>query len=183
MSCFFYKTQCYWNSFYAKGIVKLGTVIQMNVPVWTIGNKGSVYLHGEMYGYWDAPIWGDGRIFLQARERKSKIEIEANATFFNNISIVARCSIKIGDAFLWGDGVKIVDTDFHEVDPLNRHISAGKCAAVKIGNNVWLGSGDIVLKGVRIEDHSVVATGSIVTKDIPSRVIAGGVPAKVIRSI
>ena len=54
---------------------------------------------------------------------------------------------------------------------------------IHIGENCWLGAGVIVLPGVSIGDNSVIGAGSIVTKDIPSNVVAFGNPCKVIRSI
>ena len=54
---------------------------------------------------------------------------------------------------------------------------------IHIGNNVWLGGDVKVLGGVTIGDNTIIGTGSIVTKDIPSNVIAVGNPCKVIRSI
>ena len=54
---------------------------------------------------------------------------------------------------------------------------------VEIGNNVWIASGVIVCGGVKIGDNSVIAAGSVVTRDVPAGVLAGGVPCKVIREI
>ena len=54
---------------------------------------------------------------------------------------------------------------------------------VHIGNNVWIGSGSIILPGVTIGDNAVIGAGSVVTKDIPNDMIAVGSPARVIRSI
>ena len=54
---------------------------------------------------------------------------------------------------------------------------------VIIGNNVWLGSNVKVLKGVSIGDNSIISAGSVVTKSVPENVIAGGIPAKVIKDI
>ena len=55
-------------------------------------------------------------------------------------------------------------------------------AHIVIGNDVWLGTGVIVLAGVTIGDGCVVAAGAVVTKDIPAGSIAGGVPARVLRA-
>ena len=54
---------------------------------------------------------------------------------------------------------------------------------VHIGNNVWLGAGVIVMPGVTIGDNSVIGAGSVVTKDIPSNVVAVGNPCKPIKEI
>jgi acetyltransferase-like isoleucine patch superfamily enzyme len=56
-------------------------------------------------------------------------------------------------------------------------------APVKIGAHVWIGFNSIILKGVTIGDRSVVAAGSVVTKDIPADVLVAGNPARVIRSL
>ena len=51
---------------------------------------------------------------------------------------------------------------------------------IRIGSDVWLGAGVVITAGVTIGDHSVIAAGAVVTKDIPAGVIAGGIPAKVL---
>lgn len=61
---------------------------------------------------------------------------------------------------------------------LKQRMEEGK---IVIGDNVWVGAGVIVLPGVSIGDDAVIAAGAVVTADIPAGVIAGGVPAKVIR--
>ncbi|XXV05656.1 DapH/DapD/GlmU-related protein [Sorangium sp. So ce1335] len=62
------------------------------------------------------------------------------------------------------------------------HILASK-PRFKIGDNVWLGAGVIVLPGVTIGDNTVVGAGAVVTRDLPANVLAVGNPARVIRSI
>lgn len=56
-------------------------------------------------------------------------------------------------------------------------------AQITIGNNVWIGQKVVVMDGVTIGDNSIVATGAIVTKDVPPFTIVGGVPAKVIKTM
>lgn len=53
--------------------------------------------------------------------------------------------------------------------------------AVRVGNDVWIGANALVLDGVSINDGAIVAAGAVVTKDVPSYAIVGGVPAKIIR--
>lgn len=134
-------------------------------------------------GYVPAPRLGSGEILLQARGKDSYISIGRHTVTSNNIAVVAMISIEIGENCQIGDLVTIYDSDFHAVNPASRKKSTGEVAPVTIGNNVWLGSRVMVLKGVTIGDNTVVAAGSIVTKSLPPNVVAAGIPAKVVREI
>lgn len=114
---------------------------------------------------------------------KSNISIGAGTTTSNNISIVACSKISIGENCQIGDLVTIYDCDFHEINPETRNNSVGEIIPVEIGNNVWLGSRVMVLKGVNIGDHCVITAGSIVTTSIPERTLAAGIPARINRKI
>ncbi len=63
------------------------------------------------------------------------------------------------------------------------HLGYTKVACVKIGNNVFVGAGSIVLPGVAIADNVIIGAGSVVTKDVPEGMIAVGNPARVISSV
>lgn len=58
-----------------------------------------------------------------------------------------------------------------------------KIAPVKIGDNVWIGAGAIILPGVTIGDYSVVAAGAVVNRNVPSGVLVAGIPARIIKKI
>ena len=100
-------------------------------------------------------------------------------------SFCAAQSVKIGSRCLIGANALVTDCDFHALKPEGRRhnsdISDIGCAPVVIEDNVWLGANVTVLKGVRIGRDTVVAAGSIVTKDLPEGVLAAGTPAKVIK--
>ncbi len=66
---------------------------------------------------------------------------------------------------------------------LRMDTNAKNAKAVKIGNNVWIGAGVHINQGVTIGDNTIIGSGSVVTKDIPSNVVAVGVPCKVSREI
>ncbi|MEM6633826.1 MAG: acyltransferase [Bacteroidota bacterium] len=102
---------------------------------------------------------------------------------FSGVVISAMERVEIGDNLLCGANVLITDFDFHYVDPTKRHIPGSKSAPVIIEDNVWLGINTVVLKGVRIGENSVIAANSLVIKDIPPNVIAGGNPCKVIKEL
>ena len=69
----------------------------------------------------------------------------------------------------------------HDIDPEKRYMLDP--APIHIGKRVWIGSNVVVTKGVTIGDNSVIAAGAVVTKDVPANVVAGGVPAKVLKQI
>lgn len=98
---------------------------------------------------------------------------------FCNCDTKIRCKkkITIGENVAIAHDVLITDCDGHLID-VNAESDA---AEVKIGNHVWIGTKSIILKGVSIGDGSVVAAGSVVTKNFPEHVLVGGNPAKIIR--
>lgn len=88
--------------------------------------------------------------------------------------------IYIGDGTFIGHNVVMATLD-HDLDPEKRHVLYP--APIRIGNRVWIGSNVVITKGVTIGDNSVIAAGAVVNRDIPANVVAGGVPAKVLKSI
>ena len=99
-----------------------------------------------------------------------------------NLTLVDDTDIYIGDAVMIGPNVTIA-TAGHPVDPELRRKVAQFNIPVRIGNNVWIGAGAVILPGVTIGDDSVIGAGSIVTKDIPAGVVAVGNPCRVLRPI
>ena len=71
----------------------------------------------------------------------------------------------------------------HPLDVEQRNAGLEYAHPIHIGNNVWIGGGVKIMSGVTIGDNTVIAAGSVVTKDIPSNVLAGGVPCRVIRKL
>jgi len=104
----------------------------------------------------------------------------------NNVFVNHGCSfldlggITIEDDVLIGPQVKLV-TENHPVDPANRKSLDLKSIVVK--KNAWIGAGSVILPGVTIGENSIVAAGAVVTQDVPSNTIVGGVPAKHIKNI
>lgn len=80
--------------------------------------------------------------------------------------------ITIGDGTLFGESVKIYCHN-HNYKYISRHIKEQgySCASVSIGKHCWIGSNVIILKGVKIGDNSVIGTGCVVYKDVPSNTV------------
>jgi len=109
--------------------------------------------------------------------------IIGNHCGFSSTAVSAAESIEIGENVLCGANVIVTDTDWHCVNPEHRIDHIPPSAPVFIKNNVWLGMNVIILKGVTIGENTVVAAGSIVTKDLPEGVVAAGHPAKIVRHL
>jgi len=177
-----------WNKFVLLPYKILGNLIidstvRFYVPVRCDGEGKVLISKGTKLGARIALSIGNGSILLQARYPKSKIRIGENCLFSNNVSVVAVESVEIGDYCLIGDMVTIIDSDFHGIDPDKRISDFVLTLPIKIENNVWLGSRVIIQKGVTIGANSIVTPNAVVTSSIPPNSIAGGVPARVIRSI
>ena len=97
---------------------------------------------------------------------------------FSGTVVSAFLSITIGNNVRCGANTLITDSDWHFDDP-----RSGLSKAILIENNVWLGEGVKVLKGVTIGENSVIGAGSVVTKSVPPNVIAAGNPCKIIKQI
>lgn len=159
----------------------IGPRVLFNVPVRSSG-LGSLEIGGSnCFGFPLSARVGTGEILIQPRDANAEIVIGEGNAFSNNVAIVANERITIGDQCRIGDQVAILDCDFHELDPGTRNRSQGRTAPVEIGNNVWLGSRVMILKGVTIGDNSVVGAMSMVNRSIPPNCLAAGFPARVVR--
>lgn len=90
--------------------------------------------------------------------------------------------IEFGDRCLLGPGVHAY-TPTHPIDPEERATGRERGRPVTVGDDVWIGGRAVLNPGVTIGDGAVVASGSVVTEDVPDRVVAGGNPAQILREI
>ncbi|MCE9683699.1 sugar O-acetyltransferase [Halomonas alkalisoli] len=103
--------------------------------------------------------------------------------FFNfNCVILDVAQVTIGNHVLFGPGVQVY-TATHPLDAEQRRSGLEAAKPITIGDDVWIGGGAILSPGVTIGARSVIGAGSVVTKDIPADVFAGGNPCRVIRSL
>lgn len=110
--------------------------------------------------------------------------ITVGESFYANHNLI----IQDGAGVSFGDNVFIAPnccftTAEHAIDPEMRKAGVEIAKPIKVGNNVWIGAGCTILAGVEIGDNTVIGAGSVVTRSIPSNVVAVGVPCKVLREI
>lgn len=115
--------------------------------------------------------------------RHAQIVIGSNVGISTSL-LYARSKIVIEDNVLIGGGCQLLDSDFHSLDYWERvHNGDNKAKSlpIVIQEGAFVGASSIILKGVTIGKHSIVAAGSVVSKSIPAGEIWGGNPAKFIR--
>ena len=129
----------------------------------------------------------DGIVMIRSFTYRAGVTVEPGATLtigdgsLVNQGVNIHCSteITIGTRVQIGDLSCIYDTSFHALDASTPVIKA----PVRIEDEVWLARNVTVLPGVTIGRGSVVATGAIVTEDVPPGVLVAGIPAKVVRKL
>jgi acetyltransferase-like isoleucine patch superfamily enzyme len=165
---------------------------------WKINIGKNARFNGKCYfeRYPGTKIFiGDNCTFL-SRENSNKIGINrpcaistqkspfpaeiriGNNCGFSGTVIAAFKGIIIGNNVKCGANTLITDSDWHSDD-----YRSGEPANVIIGDNVWLGEGVKILKGVTIGRNALIGAGSVVTKDIPSDVVAAGNPCIIIKTM
>lgn len=133
-----------------------------------------------------------GPIHVGGSERRTAFRIGKSGVFtmkdgsgMSNSTISCFKEITIGERTIIGGGCEIMDTDFHEINPLDRANKIGNihCAPIVIGDDVFIGGLSTIKRGVTIGKGSLIGTGSLVIKNIPAHEIWGGVPAKFIKKM
>jgi acetyltransferase-like isoleucine patch superfamily enzyme len=101
--------------------------------------------------------------------------VNQNCTFYD------LGGLHIADDVMIGPNVSLI-TSGHPLDPATRRACV-TARPITIERNVWIAAGATIIGGVTVGENSVVAAGSVVTKDVPPNTLVGGNPARVIRSI
>ncbi|WP_421385217.1 sugar O-acetyltransferase [Bacillus salacetis] len=104
--------------------------------------------------------------------------------FFANFdcTILDVCEVRFGDNCMLAPGVHIY-TATHPLDPAERNSGREYAKPITFGDNVWIGGSSIINPGVTVGDNVVIASGAVVTKDIPDNVVVGGNPARIIKQL
>ena len=137
-----------------------------------IGRSGRIEL-----GRWS---WvGHG---CKLRSHEGMISIGAKTVMGQECTISAYQHVSIGRECVIADRVMLIDFDHGVVDvetPIR--LQGIYKRDVRVGNNVWMGYGACILRGVTVGDNAVIGTNAVVTRDVPANAVVAGVPARVLR--
>jgi acetyltransferase-like isoleucine patch superfamily enzyme len=133
---------------------------------------------------WSNPLVADHRVLFATWSAEAHIQIGDRFRMTGG-TICALDRVLIGDDVIIGANCVLADTDFHPLGAAERlePVSQLTAAPITIGDNVFIGARSMILKGVTVGRGAVIGAGSIVTRSIPSNVVAAGNPAAVVGEV
>ncbi|MFT4632826.1 MAG: acetyltransferase-like isoleucine patch superfamily enzyme [Candidatus Azotimanducaceae bacterium] len=170
----------YAQHFIAPQLTSLGDGYHLMKP-WNIRLHGAHIVMGENLHIVTA---SDRQVALSTwhfEEHQGHIDIGDHCLLCPGVRIDSASHISIGNNCMLAAGSYLTDADWHDI--YDRTRTVGKTDPIVLADNVWVGDGAIVCKGVSIGANSVIGAGSVVTQDIPANVIAAGNPAKVVKAL
>ncbi len=175
----------FFNNIFNFFILRMNAVKHGKADIFgilVVNNKGSIEIGDRARinsSRFKNIIGGDTRSSIVVK-KGAVLKIGSNFRMSNSAIYCAE-RITVGDNVMIGGSCKIWDSDFHPLDPVQRLQNPNEnynTAPIHIGNNVFVGAGTIVLKGVNIGDNVIIGAGSVVAKNIPAGEIWAGNPAK-----
>ncbi|MDP1383414.1 sugar O-acetyltransferase [Priestia megaterium] len=149
-----------------------------NETLETEGDKRTKLLK-ELFGYTGENVYMEPNIRV---DYGYNIFVGENFSANFDCTILDVCEVRFGDNCMLAPGVQIY-TATHPLHPTERNSGKEYAKPITFGNNVWIGGSAVINPGVTVGDNVVIASGSVVTKDVPNNVVVGGNPAKIIKKI
>jgi acetyltransferase-like isoleucine patch superfamily enzyme len=156
---------------------------ELRMPVILAGQGRIAFGARVVFGWEQSPGFLSGYSYVEARNPGSEVTFGDETHLNNGVTFASEGpGIAVGRRCLIGTGVHVYDSDFHSLDASRRHDTPPRMARVEIGDDVFIGTNALVLKGVTVGAGSVVAAGAVVVGDVPPGAVVAGNPAQVVRA-
>ena len=176
-----FKRLFYYEPLTKARCVSVGTGLRVLQQVPLIGGNLQIFI-GDHVTIDGTNTFAANRVYTEP-----KLVIGDHSFIGWHVTISVGQEVTIGRHCLIGMNVLIADNDMHPMDREKRRthqpVSKDMIHPIYIGDDVWIGAGCYILKGVRIGDGAVIGAGSVVTHDIPPNCVAAGNPARVLRQV
>lgn len=153
----------------------------MRAPALLAGAGRISFGRNVVLGWEHGPGFLSGYSYVEARAADSSVSFGDETQLNNAVAIISDGpGIVFGKRCLLGPGVHVYDSDFHPLQASSRPHGPAEKAAVEIGDDVFIGTNAIILKGTRLGAGSVVGAGAIVAGAVPAGAVVAGNPARVV---
>lgn len=180
------KTIFYWlkNKFYWEPMLRyrcsvVGAMVKTDGDIPLVSGNGRIIIG-------DRVTLGNRLAFFVTQQfQELPVLTIGDDSTINYCTVISVCShVTIGKRCRIAGEVKIFDNNSHSISTDNdRRMSESDVKPIVIEDDVWVGMGSIILKGVTLGRGSVVAAGSVITKNVPAMTVVGGNPARVLKKI
>jgi len=177
-----------WTFSWRKGVHVEGPLRVLGRPRIHLRNGGRLFL-GRDVRLWSDPVEYHGPMYAPVTILADKPGAEVHVARGSRLvgcHIHAWRRVLIGEYCLIAANTVIMDSHGHstqDADALRRHLTQDEPEEIVVGDHVWIGLNSIITKGVRIGRGSIVAAGSVVTRDVQPFTLVGGCPAREIRKL
>ena len=172
---------CWYEPLFRSQCAAVGRRFRMEQLPYLVG-RGRIAI-GDEVRFSGKPTF----LFDNQRHDAPSLSIGDRTFIGHDSRFMLAADIRIGRDCLIAGGVGISTSDGHPLDAEARRgglsTPLAQLGDVSIGDDVWIGAGAIVLKGVTIGDRSVIGAGAVVTKDVPPDVVVAGNPARIVKHL
>lgn len=153
----------------------------LRAPALLVGEGRISFARDVVLGWELGPAYRSGYSYVEARGAGSSVSFGERTQVNNAVTIVSEGpGIAVGKRCLLGPGVHIYDSDFHALQASLREQGSAAKASVEIGDDVFIGTNAIILKGARLGAGSVVGAGAVVSGVVPAGAVVAGNPARIV---
>ncbi len=176
---YWFKNKLYWEPMLRYRCSVVGAAVKTDGDIPLISGNGQIIIGDRV------SLGNRLAFFVTQQFQEQPVLTIGDDSTINYCTVISACSrITIGKRCRIAGEVKIFDNNSHSITLDNdRRMSESDVKPIVIEDDVWVGMGSIILKGVTLGRGSVIAAGSVITKNVPAMTVVGGNPARVLKKI